>query len=178
LSFRLSIIHFDNTLVASNKRQEVIVAHLTALKVVASPIMHNKSAEQLRRNKLISKLQEQLALVEAELNGTSYKRMRSVVVANEEGEPIRVQRPVRLKQWWTKTPAGQVLLTVRYGAVALPIANGMTAIDVGQLTELPKTLATVIKAVDEGELDAELAAVAKERHFGKRASEKKPSPKK
>lgn len=154
------------------------MAHLTALKVVANPVMQTKSAEQQRRNKLIGKLQEQLALVEAELNGTSYKRMRSVVVANAEGEPVRVQRPVRLKQWWTRTSAGQVLLTVRYGAVPLPIANGMTAIDVGQMAELPKTIATVIKAVDEGELDAELAAVAKERHFGKRQPEKKAGPKK
>jgi hypothetical protein len=144
------------------------MAHLTALKVVANPIMHTKSAEQQRRNKLIGKLQEQLALVEAELNGTNYKRMRSVVVANLEDEPVRVQRPVRLKKWWTRTPAGQVLLTVRYGPVPLPIANGLIAIAIDQLSELPETIATVIKAVDERELDAELAAVAKERHFGKR----------
>ena len=144
------------------------MAHLTALKVVANPITQNKSAEQLRRNKLISKLQEQLALVDAELNGTSYTRMRSVVVSNQEGEPVHVQRPVRLKPWWSKTIAGQVLLTVRYGAVPLPIANGMTAIVVGEFSELPNTITTVIQAVDAGELDAELAAVAKDRHFGKR----------
>jgi hypothetical protein len=145
---------------------------LKSLTLVAAPKRTNDPVQQ-RRSKLVGKLQEQLALVEAELNGTSYKRIRSVVVANAEGEPVRVERPVRLKHWWSKSSSGRVLLTVRYGAAPMAIANGLTAIDVGQFADLPKTIATVIKAVDEGELDAELAAVAKERHFGKRPLEKK-----
>ena len=43
----------------------------------------------------------------------------------------------------------------------------MTAIEVGKLEQLPETIQTVIKAVDDGELDSELAAIAKARGFAK-----------
>ena len=80
---------------------------------------------------------------------------------------------MRVKQWWFKNAAGSVLLTVRYGAKLLPIANGMTAIEVGSLAELPNTITTVLKAVDAGELDTELAAASKDRAFIKLKSDKK-----
>jgi hypothetical protein len=130
---------------------------LKNLKVVASPANHAKSPEQFRRNKLIGKLQEQLALAEAQLGGRPYNRMRWITAANAEGEPVRIQRPVRLKQWWQKNVSGNVLLTVRYGARPLVISNGMTAIEMDKLEDLPSTISTVIKAVDAGELDGELA---------------------
>ena len=141
---------------------------LKNLKVVANPAGLPKSAEQFRRNKLIGKLQEQMSLAEAELGGKPYKRMRSVIAPNAEGEPVRIQRPVRLKQWWSKNASGNIILTVRYGAKSLVISNGMSAIEVGMLEDLPGVIGTVIKAVDVGEFDAELASVAKGRGFVKR----------
>ena len=78
-----------------------------------------------------------------------------------------------MKQWWFKNVAGSVLLTVRYGAKLLPIANGMTAIEVGALSELPNTITTIIQAVDAGELDTELAAASKDRTFIKLKADKK-----
>ena len=139
------------------------------LKVVANPANQTKTAEQFRRNKLIVKLQEQLALAEAQLGGRPYNRMRWITAANAEGEPVRIQRPVRLKQWWYKSVAGNVLLTVRYGARPLAISNGMTAIEIERVEDLPSTISTVIKAVDAGELDGELAsaAAAKGKHLSK-----------
>ena len=139
------------------------MALLEKLKVVANPNTQQKTAEQFRRTKLIVKLQEQLALAEAELGGRAYKRMRWVTAVNDDGNPSRVQRPVRLKQWWYKSTSGSVLLTVRYGAKPIAISNGMTAIEVSKLEQLPETIQTVIKAVDDGELDNELAAITKAR---------------
>jgi hypothetical protein len=154
------------------------MALLEKLKVVASPAAQQKTPEHFRRQKLINKLQEQLALAEGQLGGSSYSRMRWVTAVNAEGEPVRIQRPVRLKQWWAKAPNGHVLFTLRYGASPIAIANGLTAIEVGPLEELPKVISTVISAVDGGELDAELAAIAKERRFKKRPNDKKESAKK
>jgi len=149
------------------------VAHLETLKVVAKPNFNPSTVEERRRHKLIVKLQEQLCLAEAQLGGSPYMRMRWITTADGQGEPHRVQRAVRVKQWWFKNAAGSVLLTVRYGAKLLPIANGMTAIEVGALAELPNTITTVIQAVDAGELDSELAAASKDRAFIKLKSDKK-----
>ena len=154
------------------------MAHLETLKVVAKPNFNPTTAEERRRHKLIVKLQEQLCLAEAQLGGSPYKRMRWVDQVDGQGEPNKVQRPVRIKQWWLKNAAGSVLLTVRYGAKLLPIANGMTAIEVGALAELPNTITTVIQAVDAGELDSELAAASKDRTFIKPKSDKKSQGKK
>lgn len=154
------------------------MALLEKLKVVASPNNLQKTAEHFRRDKLIVKLQEQLALAEGHLGGNAYKRMRWVTAVNAEGEPIRMQRPVRLKQWWNKAPNGQLLFTLRYGATPIAISNGLSAIEVGTLEELPKVITTVITAVDEGELDTQLAAIAKERSFKKRPNDKKEAVKK
>lgn len=143
------------------------MALLETLKVVANPNTQQKTAEQFRRSKLITKLQEQLALAEAELGGRAYERMRWVTAVNDEGNASRVQRAVRIKQWWYKSASGSVLLTVRYGAKPIAISNGMTAIEVGKFEQLPDIIQTVIKAVDDGELDSELAAIAKARGFAK-----------
>ena len=145
------------------------MALLEKPKVVANPNTQQKTAEQFRRSKLITKLQEQLALAEAEFGGRAYKRMRWVTAVNDDGNPSRVQRAVRIKQWWYKSASGSVLLTVRYGAKPIAISNGMTAIEIGKLEQLPETIQTVIKAVDDGELDSELAAIAKARGDFKRA---------
>jgi hypothetical protein len=144
------------------------MALLEKLKVVANPSNQQKTAEQLRRNKLIVKLQEQLALVDAELAGKSYQRMHWYNGADAEGEPRRMQRAVRIKRWWFKNAIGSVLMTVRYGAKPLPISNGMTAIEVGTLEQLPETIQTVIAAVDNGELDSEIAAIVQSRNAPKR----------
>ena len=149
------------------------MAHLESLKVVAKPNFNPSTAEERRRHKLIVKLQEQLCLAEAQLGGSPYRRMRWVDTVDGQGEPHRVQRPVRVKEWWCKNVAGSVLLTVRYGAKLLPIANGMAAIEVGSLADLPNTITTVLKAVDAGELDTELAAASKDRTFIKLKSDKK-----
>jgi hypothetical protein len=151
---------------------------LETLKVVAKPNFNPTTAEERRRHKLIVKLQEQLCLAEAQLGGSPYKRMRWVDTVDGQGEPHRVQRPVRVKEWWCKNVAGSVLLTVRYGAKLLPIANGMAAIEVGSLADLPNTITTVLKAVDAGELDTELAAASKDRQFVKTKVDKRAGGKK
>ena len=154
------------------------MAHLETLKVVAKPNFNPTTSEERRRHKLIVKLQEQLCLAEAQLGGSPYRRMRWVDTVDGQGEPHRVRRPVRVKEWWCKNVAGSVLLTVRYGAKLLPIANGMAAIEVGSLADLPNTITTVLKAVDAGELDTELAAASKDRQFVKTKVDKRAGGKK
>ena len=145
------------------------MVHLATLKIVDKPTLNPQTAEERKRHKLIVKLQEQLAMIECELKGTVYARHKWVTVADYDGEPNRVQRPVRLKQWWFKDAAGVVLLAVRYGAKNIELAKGLAAIEVGSLDKLPTVIRTVISAVAAGELDAQLAAIINERQFLPRA---------
>ena len=141
------------------------MAHLDTLKIVAKPNFRPNTAEERRRHKLIIKLQEQQCLATAQLGGTPYRRMRWITKADSQGEPTRIQRPVRLKQWWFKDTSGTVLFSVRYGAKILSITKDNNAIEVGTLEQLPEVIKTLIQAVDAGELDTQLAAVKTERVF-------------
>jgi hypothetical protein len=145
------------------------MAHLATLKIVNKPTLNPHTAEERKRHKLIVKLQEQLAMIECELKGTVYARHKWVIVADYDGEPNRVQRPVRLKQWWFKDAAGVVLFAVRYGTKHIELAKGMSAIEVGTIDKLPTVIRTVISAVAAGELDAKLVAIINERQFLPRA---------
>ena len=99
------------------------MGHLDTLNIVAKPNIRPVTSEEQKRHKLIIKLQEQLSMVEAELNGTSYKRTKWVTLPNIHGEPERIQRPVRVKQWWMRDRTGNVVFAVRYGAKPIHISK-------------------------------------------------------
>ena len=144
------------------------MSHLQSLKLAVRPTTTNISAELLRRNKLIVRLQEQLQLAEAQLSNTPYIKYKWVTAADSDGEPVRVQRPVKLRQWWTKTLAGNIMMTVRYGKKAVEFSKGLNAIQVTDLSALPTVISTLIKAVDAGELDSQLSAIAADNPFTRR----------
>ena len=141
------------------------MGHLDTLNIVAKPNMRPVTAEEQKRHKLIIKLQEQLNMIEAELNGTSYKRMKWVTSPNIHGEPERIQRPVRVKQWWMRDRTGNVVFAVKYGAKPIHISKDKSAIQVNSTADLPAVINTLIRAVDAGELDVQLSDIAKERQF-------------
>jgi hypothetical protein len=139
--------------------EEASMGHLEALTVVAKPNLRPATSEEQKRHKLIIKLQEQLSMIEAELSGKSYKRMKWVTLPNIHGEPERIQRPVRVKQWWFKDRGGNVLFAVRYGAKPIHIQKDKSAIQVSSTADLPAVINTLIRAVDAGELDAQLSSL-------------------
>ena len=94
---------------------------LDKLKIVALAPKMKRSVEQDRRAKLIEQLAEQLKLVEAVLGGTAYQRSKTVWVTDDVGNRSKVQRPVKLRQWWTVGANGAVQFGLRYGAVPLEV---------------------------------------------------------
>ena len=126
------------------------------------------TAEYLRRQKLIIRLQEQQRLAEAVIAGKSYYRMRWITGADEDGEPERQQRAVRIRQWWSKDAAGNLLMTVRYGRRLVEFGKGLNAIQVTDTSALPAVINKLISAVEAGELDTQLAAIAADNPFQKR----------
>ena len=141
------------------------MAHLDTLNIVAKPNIKPVTAADHKRHKLIIKLQEQLSMIEAELSGNSYRRMKWITQTNEQGQAERIQRPVRVKQWWFKDRAGNVVFALKYGAKPILISKDKSAVQVNSTAELPAVINTLIQAVNAGELDAQLSAIQSERQF-------------
>lgn len=117
---------------------------------------------QIRRNKLVAKLDEQIAMATAKQNGTVYVAHKLEKVTDAEtGVVSTVETAKRTKQWFFTADNGKLALNVRYGAKLLALnAKGMTAIEVAGEKELVSVLETVKAAVANGELDAAIAAAS------------------
>jgi len=147
----------DHMLTADAMLLEANMGVLDKLKIVALTKQVKGTVEQERRKKLAEQLTEQLKLAEAALGGTTYQRTKAAWDTDAEGNRYRVQRPVKLRQWWTVGDGGAVQFGVRYGAVPLQLLPGKTAVEVAKLADLPLVIKTLLQAVDAGELDAAMA---------------------
>jgi hypothetical protein len=114
-----------------------------------------------RRNKLSSKLWEQLQLAKAQSNGESFSPTRLRSIKDPETGIRRVMEvPKRVKPWWFVSEGGKVCLNVRYGAKVIELAKGKAAIEVSSPAELIKTLEAIKAAVEGGELDSQIEAAS------------------
>ena len=127
----------------------------------ADPVIH-------RRNKLIVRLQQQIALVQ----DPQFTLTRQKWITDETGVKKLHELRKRVRAWWRIDPTGAVVLTVRYGAKPIEFEKGKAAIVVGKKEKLISTLETVITAVEAGELDGVLAQMSKSAVLtkGKRAA--------
>lgn len=78
---------------------------LKTLKLTAATSNAPLTPEQMLRGKLVSYLNEQKALAEAEISGTSFVATKKVTRKNAEGENIRVDAPQRSNSVPGKAPA-------------------------------------------------------------------------
>jgi hypothetical protein len=121
-----------------------------------------------RRNKLIVRLQQQIALA----NDPLFTLSRSKWVANEAGEKRLVELRKRVRAWWRTGPTGELVLVVRYGARAISWEKGKEAILVGKKDKLVPIIEQVIAIVEAGSIDEILAQMSKSAVLmkGKRAA--------
>ena len=121
-----------------------------------------------RRNKLIVRLQQQIALVQ----DPQFTLTRQKWITDENGVKQLRELRKKVRAWWRIDPTGAVVLTVRYGAKPIEFAPGKAAIAVGKKDKLIPTIETVIAAVEAGELDGVLATMSKSAVMtkGKRAA--------
>jgi hypothetical protein len=133
---------------------------MTALKSLTfAPLPKLTAADPViwRRNKLIVRLQQQIALVQ----DPQFTLARQKWIADENGVKQLRELRKRVRPWWRQDPTGAVVLTVRYGAKPIEFSKGLAAIAVGKKEKLISTLETVIAAVEAGELDGILAQMSK-----------------
>jgi hypothetical protein len=137
---------------------------LNALKLVISKKQFHASPIVIRRNKLISKLHEQLELCEAQREGKTYAPIRLKTYVNKtSGERITAEVPKRIKEWfWVCNESNKINLSVKYGAKTLTLnrKSKANAIELASGDELVATLKALKIAVANGELDEAIAEVS------------------
>jgi len=133
---------------------------LSALKLVQAKREKGMSPQHARRQKLSTKLAEQIQLAKALQSGTEFSPVRVRTVKDEvTGQSRKVEVPKKLKPWWWTDDKGKLCITVRYGARTLEIVEGKNAIETDSIAEVITTLQVIRTAVDSGELDKRIDAV-------------------
>lgn len=136
------------------------MATLSTLKLVTAKKPINQPPVVQRRNKLSSKVYEQIQLARAHSKGETYAPTKQKTVTNSDGQRVAVTVPKRVKPWWFAAENGRCCVSVRYGSKLLELAKGKSAIEVANPDALVEALEAVNAAVLAGELDAQIEAVS------------------
>lgn len=133
------------------------MSQLSHLKLVAVKKPRNMPAIVIRRNKLGSKLWEQIQLAKSQLDGTPFIVMKYKTVKDREtGLRKQVEVPKRIKPWWFQSEEGKVCVAVKYGSWTLELAKGKPSVEVASGEALIKALESIKAAVEAGELDEQI----------------------
>ena len=133
---------------------------LSALKLVQAKREKGTSPQHARRQKLSTKLAEQIQLAKAQQSGAEFSPVRVRTVKDEAtGQSRKVEVPKKLKPWWWTDEKGKLCITVRYGARTLEIVEGKNAIETDSIADVITSLQVIRTAVDSGELDKRIDAV-------------------
>jgi uncharacterized protein YqfB (UPF0267 family) len=144
---------------------------LKTLKLTAATRNAPLTPEQVLRGKLIGYLNEQKAFAEAEISGTSFVATKKVTRKNAEGENIRVDAPRHVRKGWFTDAQGKTFFQIRYGGKPLELTKGMNAVEVENLAELPNLIASIIEAINAGELDVQATAANSDRKTQRKAKQ-------
>ena len=129
--------------------------------VQAKRVMSNLDPVTFRRNKLIRKLDEQIAMAKANASGASYAVKRKTnVVDKESGAKTSVEVSRKLRSWYFTNETGKLCVQLRYGSKVIEFAKNRNAIEVANESELIAVLEKLREAVNSGELDQQITIAA------------------
>ncbi|MBS0536385.1 MAG: hypothetical protein JSR72_20225 [Proteobacteria bacterium] len=133
------------------------MAVLKSLSFAPLPKLSSTDPTVHRRNKLITRLNQQIALAQ----DPNFALTRQKWVEGDNGKELRETKK-RVRPWWRVADAsGNLVLSIRYGAKPISFEKGKEAIVVGKREQLIPTIETVIAAVEAGELDQVLGVMSK-----------------
>ncbi|QWD74187.1 hypothetical protein FD961_08990 [Polynucleobacter sp. TSB-Sco08W16] len=114
-----------------------------------------------RRNKLSNKIWEQIQLAKSQLDGTSFtvKKFRTVK-DKETGLKKSVEVNKRIREWWFKNEQGKLCVAIKYGTQIIELVKGKTSVECDSAQGLIKALELVKQAVEQGELDTQIATAS------------------
>jgi hypothetical protein len=117
---------------------------------------------QARRTKFVAKLEEQKQLLKDPNHVRTVQRWTKV-----DGQRQAVTKQQAVRPWWKTDPAGQVVMSIKFGARPLEFEKGKAGIVVPSKDKLPTVIDTLISAVRAGELDELFSQAAKTGTIGK-----------
>ena len=123
------------------------MTNLKTLKFVAMPKLENNPVLS-RRQKLISRLEEQKALA---LDPSYLRTVQKWV--KKDGERSLVETKKKVRPWWRVDANGSVIFVVKQGWKLIEFETGKAGIAVPSQDKLVSVIDTVIGAVKQGELD-------------------------
>lgn len=129
---------------------------LSSLKVIARPKIEPKPPIIGKRLRLIEKLDEQLAIAQAMLDGQPFEAYRDKKVKDPETGERKTVRTRKAVRPWYFDDKEHYFFEIRMGFKTLEIEKGKSAIDVGEKAQLPVVIGAIIKAVEAGELDQQI----------------------
>jgi len=130
---------------------------LNSLKLVAVKKPRNIPAIVTRRNKLSSKIWEQINLAKSQMDGKPFVVMKYRSVKDPAtGLRKQVEVPKRIKPWWFQSEQGKVCVSVKYGSWTIELAKGKPSVEVASGEELVNALTAIKQAVEAGELDSQI----------------------
>lgn len=135
-----------------------MTASLAALKFVTHKRPTQIPAVQVRRNKLVNKLDEQIKLISARKDGKNFAptHLRSVR-DRDTGVLKRIELPKRIRPWFFTSDSGKICLQIKYGSRVIDVSGkNKPTIELASADELIRTLELVRVATLTGELDAML----------------------
>ena len=134
---------------------------LKSLSFTALPKSGNDPV-QLRRAKFVARLEEQKLLLKDPNHVRTVQRWTKV-----DGERQAVTKQQAVRPWWKTDQAGQVVMSVKFGARPIEFEKGKAGIVVPSRDKLPAVIDTLITAVRAGELDDLFSQAAKTGAIGK-----------
>jgi hypothetical protein len=135
--------------VAVRIQGEQLMTHLNTLAFVSVPKHSPLSPVLARRNRLIDRLEEQKLLAADPTYSPVSKRWRKT----PDGSKVLVDHYRRIRPWWRKDEAGNLVLTIKVGLKALEFEKGKAGIAVRAPERLESVIDTLIAAIKAGELD-------------------------
>jgi hypothetical protein len=134
---------------------------LKSLSFTALPKTGNDPV-QTRRAKFVSKLEEQKLLLKDPAHVRTVQRWVKV-----DGDRQATTKQQAVRPWWKTDPAGQIVMSVKFGARPIEFEKGKAGIVVPSKDKLLAVTDTLIAAVRAGELDDLFNRAAKTGAIGK-----------
>jgi len=133
----------------------------SSLKLTAAQKPTQMSAVQVRRNKLVKRLWEQMELAKAQIAGKQFVATKFRTVKDAEtGMRKQIETNKRVKAWWFIADSGKLNLSVRYGTKVLELAKGKYAVEIVAEKDLVGVLDLIKTAVLAGDLDTAIDSAA------------------
>ena len=116
---------------------------LESLKLTTAKKPTHIPAIVFRRNKLSSKLWEQIQLAKSQIDGTAFVVTKYKSVKDKEtGLRRQVEIPKRIREWWFKNEQGKVCVSVKYGTKIIELAKGKHSVECDTAQGLIKAVYT------------------------------------